>query len=98
MWRPRAATYDIGAFESTSTNNPVGPYDPTPQPSLSIVPGSGNVTLLWPLFAEDFQLEQSSLAIPVVWTPASADLTTNPANVAAIIPTTPASGFFRLQQ
>jgi hypothetical protein len=98
MWRPRAATYDIGAFESTSTNTSVGPYDPAPQPLLSIVPGAGTAVISWPLFAQDFQLQESSLAMPLDWTPASIDLTTNPANVEAVVPISSAPSFFRLQE
>ena len=98
MWRPRAAARDIGAFESTSTNSGVGPYDPTPQPLLNIAPELNDVAVSWPLFAQDFQLEQSSPANPLVWVPASFDLTTNADNVAALIPTLSPGGFFRLQQ
>jgi len=98
MWRPRAAVYDIGAFESTSTNSPVGPYDLTPQPLLNVAAGAGNAIVSWPLFAQDFQLEQSSVLYPPVWNPAAFSLTTNAANIAVIIPTSTAQGFFRLQQ
>src|SRR5262249_20807140 len=35
-WRIRFAARDVGAFESTSTNAPVGPYDPFPRPNLNI--------------------------------------------------------------
>jgi hypothetical protein len=98
MWRPRAAAYDLGAFESTSTNAPVGAYDPTPQPPLSVVPGAGDAVISWPLFAQDFQLQQSSLSTPLDWTPVSLALTTNPANVQVIVPTSSAAAFFRLQE
>src|SRR5215471_5106599 len=59
QWRIRSAARDIGAFESTSTNAPVGAYDPFPRPRLSGGRSAGNVILSWPLFAQDFQLQQS---------------------------------------
>jgi hypothetical protein len=47
QWRIRNAARDIGAFESTSTNGPVGPYSAYPQPQLNTTPskGSGSLTL-----------------------------------------------------
>jgi hypothetical protein len=98
MWRPRAAAQDIGAFEITSTNNPVGPYDTPPQPSLNIAPRSAGVLLSWPLFAQDFQLAQSSLFPPIVWTNELFAVSTNATNLSAIISAAPATGFFRLQK
>lgn len=99
MWRPRAAARDIGAFESTSTNSPVGPYDPTPQPALNfnIAPRSTNALLSWPLFAQNFQLAQSPFLIPAAWNPAAVLYSTNASNVTATIPITSSSEFFRLQ-
>lgn len=35
QWRARAAARDLGAFESTTTNSSVGPYDSAPLPRLS---------------------------------------------------------------
>jgi len=98
MWRPRAAARDIGAFESTSAGSPVGPYDSTPQPPLNIAPSAGNIILSWPLFAQDFQLVQSPLLVPPAWKSGVFILTTNPANVATVIPATSVRSFFQLQQ
>ncbi len=98
MWRPRAAARDIGAFESTSTDDAVGPYDAMPQPRLSITASLGDLSISWPLFAQDFQIDQSTLAVPPTWTSASLTLTTNAANVAAIIPVNSTPHFYRLRQ
>jgi hypothetical protein len=98
MWRPRAAARDIGAFESTSPDDAVGPYDAMPQPSMSITANASDLSISWPLFAQDFQIDQSSLAEPPMWTPASLTLTTNAANVAAIIPIGSTRRFYRLRQ
>jgi hypothetical protein len=99
MWRPRAAARDIGAFESTSTNSPVGPYDPTPQPALNfnIAPRSTNALLSWPLFAQNFEVTQSASLISTAWNPASVLYSTNASNVTATVPITSSSEFFRLQ-
>jgi hypothetical protein len=35
QWRIRNAARDLGAFESTTTNSPAGPYDPQPRPALA---------------------------------------------------------------
>ncbi len=98
MWRPRAAARDIGAFESTSMDEPVGPYDSTPQPEMNITASPGILSVSWPLFAQDFQIDQSSLSNPPTWTPASLTLTTNTDNVATIIPVDSASHFYRLRE
>jgi hypothetical protein len=86
-WRIRAAARDIGAFESTSTNAPVGPYDAEPLPLISIAPepGFGSVTTSWPLFAQDFQMEQSPLAAPFVWSNPTVALITNATGVVATV-------------
>src|SRR5439155_25219296 len=60
QWRIRAAVHDVGAFESTTTSSPFGPYDPAPRPFLSMMPSAANAVIYWPLFAQDFQLEQNS--------------------------------------
>ena len=86
QWRIRAAARDLGAFESTSTNGPVGPYDPEPKPVLSMISGTGNVTATWPLFAQDFQLQQSPMVLPPVWSDVSPTLVTNATGVLATLP------------
>ena len=97
QWRIRAGAHDTGAFESTSTANPVGPNDPVPLPKLNIQKSASNAQISWALFAQDFQLFQSQVATPFVWTPSSAVLSTNADGVMA---TTSAAGnaIFRLQK
>lgn len=97
QWRIRAAARDIGAFESTSTANPIRPYDAEPRPHLGIAPGAGSVTISWPLFAQDFRLEQSGLAFPAAWSNAQFALTTNATSVASSAPAN-AYGLFRLRK
>lgn len=67
LWRIRDAARDIGALESTSTNGPVGPYDPEPLPRLSIARSGSNAVLSWPLFAPEFQLYESDFSRPLTW-------------------------------
>ncbi len=98
QWRVRAAARDIGAFESTSTNSPVGPYDLAPRPVLSVGRSGPNVLLGWPLFASDFQLQQSDLSLPVTWTVAGLASSTNATGVSATAPVMGARTFFRLRK
>jgi hypothetical protein len=88
MWRIRAAARDIGAFESTSTNPPVGPYDSIPSPSLRIGVAGGRVTLGWPPFASDFQLQQSPAVLAPNWAPSAFPLSTSATEVIATGPVT----------
>jgi hypothetical protein len=101
QWRIRNAARDLGAYESTSTNSPVGPYDTYPRPQLEAAPpaGTGSITLSWPLFAQDFLLEQSAPgALPTAWTNAATALMTNTTGMAAAAPVMAAGGFFRLRR
>jgi hypothetical protein len=98
MWRIRAAARDIGAFESTTTNSPVGPYDPMPLPRLGIGPAGSNAVLSWPLFAQDFGLYQSPFILPASWTLTPYAYLTNSAGVCAIASASPSNAFFRLQK
>ena len=98
-WRIRNAARDLGAFENTSTNEPVGPYDAYPQPRLSPASagGGGSATLSWPLFAQDFVLQQTAPSTPpLVWSNATPPLTTNAAGVTAAMPLVASGGLFRL--
>jgi hypothetical protein len=98
QWRIRSAARDLGAFESTSTNSSVGPYDPTPRPDLRVTTTSANVLLSWPLFAQDFHLEQST-TIPVSsWTTQSYSFSTDSTAVSASISVNPSPRFFRLRK
>ncbi|HSU52491.1 MAG TPA: hypothetical protein VLT36_00365 [Candidatus Dormibacteraeota bacterium] len=97
-WRIRAAARDIGAFESTSTNAPIGPYDAFPQPRLNFSrPGAG-LLLKWPLFAQDFQPQQAPALPATVWTQASYALSTDAAGVFLTAPTSTGKSFFRLKR
>jgi hypothetical protein len=97
QWRIRAAARDVGAFESTSTNSPIGPYSPEPQPMLKVVPGAGGLTFSWPLFGQDFQLQQSaSLTVPN-WSNPPYAAVTNATGVMATI-SFGANAVFRLRK
>src|SRR5208282_500554 len=96
-WRIRNAARDIGAFESTTTNNPIGPYDAAPRPQLNITPSTGSVTVSWPLFAQDFLLEQSGASL-AFWSNAPCVLVTNATGIAATVPTTTSNTLFRLRK
>jgi hypothetical protein len=98
MWRIRAAARDIGAFESTSTNAPVGPYDPIPRPLLRTGTAAGTVTLGWPLFASDFQLQQSPAVLAPNWAPSAFPLSTSAIEVTATGPATNNAQLFRLRK
>jgi len=76
-WRVRDAARDLGAFEHTTTNSPVGPYSPEPRPRLRITPATGSVLLSWPLFAQSFQLEQTGLVAASTWSNSPVVPTTN---------------------
>jgi hypothetical protein len=97
-WRIRAAARDLGAFESTSTNSPVGPYDPAPRPTLNIKRSGTNAALSWPLFAQDFQVEQSTQLSATGWTAAQYSYSTDATVVSVSSPANGAKGFFRLRK
>ncbi len=97
QWRIRASARDIGALESTSTASPVGPYSPEPQPVLSAVPGTGSLVISWPMFAQDFQLEQSATLTSLGWNTATYALVTNASGIVATIPIS-ADAVFRLRK
>lgn len=99
QWRIRNAARDMGAFESTSTNGPVGPYDPEPRPVLNVASasGSGGVTVSWPLFAQDFLVQQSAVGgLPLTWSNSPITLTTNATGIAATTPVAMGASLFRL--
>ena len=98
QWRIRAAARDLGAFESTSTNSPVGPYDAFPRPRLSVMLSGGNAVLSWPLFAQDFQLEQSPALLPASWTAVSSSYVTNTSEISCTAQATGGKAFFRLRK
>ncbi len=98
LWRIRAAARDLGAFESTTTSQPVGPYDPSPLPKVGVTNNGASITVSWPLFAGDFQLFQSPTPNSGVWTAAGFPLSTNAIAIAASAPISGAGGFFRLKK
>jgi hypothetical protein len=98
MWRIRAATFDVGAFESTTASQPIGPYDVPPRPGLGVGKAGANVIISWPLFAGDFQLYQSSLIQPTSWSAAAYPLSTSATAIAASAPLSGTAAFFRLKK
>jgi hypothetical protein len=99
QWRIRNTARDLGAFESTTTNAPVGPYDAYPQPRLNAAPpgGTGSATISWPLFAQDFVLQQTAPGTPpLAWSNAAPALATNAAGITAAVPFMATSALFRL--
>lgn len=98
LWRVRAAARDLGAFESTTASDPVGPYDPEPLPQLSIAASGASAAVSWLLFAQDFELEQSDLNGTIAWTPAPYGLGTNATGVTASVPLDASKGFLRLRR
>jgi hypothetical protein len=103
QWRIRDTARDLGAFERTATNEPVGPYDPVPRPQLKMerAPAGAGLTVSMPLFAQDYAVEQSPVgASPAAWTAASCILTTNATNITALLPFTSGSAgsLFRLEK
>jgi hypothetical protein len=96
MWRVRAAARDIGAFESTSTSAPVGPYDVPPRPLVSIAASGSNALLSWPLFAQDFLLQQTDLSGSDSWSLSPEAYLTNASGVVVTVPTVNGKQFFRL--
>jgi len=97
LWRIRPSARDLGAFESTTTNSPIGPYDPTPRPLLSIAHSGTNALLWWPLFAQDFQLQQSGQLVSNAWAISGLTRATNATAVSANAPIG-VSNFFRLRK
>ena len=97
-WRIRAAARDLGAFESTSTAGPIGPYDPVPRPPLSVASAGGGALVSWPLFAQDYQLDQSGPGAPVAWSPAPFNRQTNAAGLSVSVPADSGCRFFRLRK
>jgi hypothetical protein len=98
LWRVRAAARDLGAFESTTTNNPVGPYDPAPLPRLTLGRSGSSGVIGWPLFAADFQLQQSDLRSPVTWNAAGSASSTSATEVSLTVPVGIDRAFYRLRQ
>ena len=98
QWRIRPAARDLGAFESTTTNSPVGPYSPEPRPRLSITPSTGNVNVSWPLFAQDFRLEQSAISPSPVWSITPGTYDTNPIGIGISLSANSGNQWFRLRK
>lgn len=98
FWRVRDGARDIGAFESANTNRPVGPYDSVPLPRLNLALFGANAVVSWPLFAADFQLDQSDLVNPISWSPAPYVAVTNATHVAVTVPAGTGRGLFRLRR
>jgi hypothetical protein len=98
QWRIRSAARDIGAFESTSTNNPVGPNDAEPRLQLSITKSNANVIVSWPLFAQDFLLEQSPVGPSLTWNSSPYAFATNATGIVVTAPIIAGGNLFRLRK
>ncbi len=98
LWRVRAAARDVGAFESATTNQTVGPYAVPPLPALSAAKVGGNLAVSWPLYAGDFQLQQSSGVQPATWATSALPLSTNATAISATAPSSNPAAFFRLRK
>jgi len=64
-------------------------------PPLSIVSSDTNVTLSWPLFAANYQL-QTSTDLPGSWSPVLQTVSTNSDQFSVTLPQTGSQQFFRL--
>jgi hypothetical protein len=98
MWRPRAAARDIGAFESSTTSQAVGPYDPSPRPRLTAANSGANLLITWPLFASDYQLQQSTVLTPSAWNNVSVTYGTSAVDIHVSISAGAQPGFYRLKK
>ena len=96
-WRIRSSARDIGAFESTTTSASVGPYDPEPSPQLGISQSASNLVLSWPLFAQDFQLDESDFSPPITWNPSPFIYLTNATGIYSTLAIANRA-FFRLRK
>ena len=95
-WRIRPAARDVGAFESTTSGNPVEPNDPEPLPELSISSTNGAVKVSWPLFAQGFQLQAAS-DLNVGWNPVVGGFVTNESSIGFEVGNA-GTGFYRLRR
>ena len=98
MWRPRAATRDLGAFESATAGTAVAAYDVAPLPRLAPGISGTNVVVSWPLFASDFQLQNASAVSSAAWTNASSLLVTNASGLTTSLPALGGPRFYRLRK
>jgi hypothetical protein len=90
-----------GAY-SVVVSNPLGTTNSTnailtvnPRPTISFTTTRSNLTLTWPTYAADFNL-QTVTNLNHTWTNTVAALTTNGASVATTFPSNSAPRFFRL--
>jgi len=98
LWRIRPSARDIGAFESSNTNGQVGPYDAYPRPRVGIKASGANVLISWPLFAQDYQLEQSSLVLGAPWMAIPCCSSTDAAAISMSVAPSASNGLFRLRR
>ncbi|MFM2296082.1 MAG: hypothetical protein RLZZ350_2495 [Verrucomicrobiota bacterium] len=81
----------LGTTNSNNANLTVNP-----RPTISFAATRSNLTLAWPTYAADFNL-QTVTNLNHTWTNTAAALTTNGANVSTTFPATNQPRFFRLQ-
>jgi len=98
QWRVRPAARDVGAFESNSTDSPIGPYDPAPRPSLGITLAGTDALLSWPLFAQDFQLEQTAQLSGAPWSSVPYSYSTSAVAISLSAPVSSSNSFLRLRK
>src|SRR5205085_11949932 len=65
---------------------------------LSATPSGSDVLISWPLFAQDFQLEQNAQMSPGAWTAAPYSYTTGAAAVSVSTVVMGSNNFFRLKR
>jgi hypothetical protein len=99
MYRIRPEAYDIGAFESSTTGNGTGPYDPAPRPTMTIQRAGATAVLGWPLFASDYLLDETSgLDSQIAWGKSAAVLVTNAGGIQTTVPSSAGRNFYRLRR
>jgi hypothetical protein len=65
---------------------------------LNITKSNASVTISWPLFAQDFLLEQSPVGASFTWSNAPYAFATNAAGITATAPIIASGSLFRLRK
>ena len=92
----QAGTYSVAVFNPLgNTNSPNAVLTINPRPLIGFTSTRSNLTLAWPTYAADFNL-QTITNLNLIWTNTATVLTTNGASVSTIFPSNSAPRFFRL--